>query len=107
MAIIKEELLRDFLKQEDEEDALKAQIKRWLEDPSTTDRTKLSYILAKIEKIDKIQDEIIDKIAERIIKTLIANRDSNRLWKIYEPKGGYYKAAMRKPMETPLFRGGR
>ncbi|MBB6061911.1 transcriptional regulator of heat shock response [Thermosipho japonicus] len=100
MTVIKNELLKEFLQQEDEEDVLKETIKSWLEDPTTTDRTKLRYILSKIEKIDKIQDQIIEKITEKIVRTLLMNREANGLWKQYEPKGGYYtrKAACRMPL---------
>lgn len=99
MTVIKDELLKEFLQQEDEEDALKETIKSWLEDPTTTDRTKLRYILSKIEEIDKIQDQIIEKITERIVKTLLNNQMANGLWKAYEPKGNYYKkAAFRAPL---------
>jgi uncharacterized NAD-dependent epimerase/dehydratase family protein len=98
MAIVKDELLREFDKWEVVEDELKEQIKRWMDEYPEA-YSLLKWILYKIEEIDKHQDEIIEKVIERVIKTLLNNQMANGLWKAYEPKGNYYKkAAFRAPL---------
>ena len=95
------ELLGIHHRWEEREDALKKRIKDWLEDPATKDREKLEYILKEILEIDKVQDEILEKILLRLIHMFEINRESNRLWKQYDVQGRY--GMPKRAFYAPLF----
>jgi len=99
MSVVQELLLREYQKGEKEEDELMSQIKCWMDKyPEASDL--LERIFSKIKAIDQAQDKIITAITQRAYETLLKNRESNTLWKQYEPKGRYYVRAH----EMPLFR---
>jgi len=106
MSVVQELLLREYQKGEKEEDELMSQIKCWMDKyPEASDLlerifSKIKAIDQKIKAIDQAQDKIITAITQRAYETLLKNRESNTLWKQYEPKGRYYVRAH----EMPLFR---
>jgi len=99
MSVVQELLLREYQKGEKEEDELMSQIKCWM-DKYPEASGLLERIFSKIKAIDQAQDKIITAITQRAYETLLKNRESNTLWKQYEPKGRYYVRAH----EMPLFR---
>ena len=103
MMIIRNELLGEFERWERNEDKVKEELKHWVDQHPGED-TFVKWVCDTIEAVDKAQDEIVNKIVWKVYQTLINNRDSNKLWKAYEPKGNYYH----RNHKMPLFeRGGK
>lgn len=92
-----------FERWERNEDKVKEELKHWVDQHPGED-TFVKWVCDTIEAVDKAQDEIVNKIVWKVYQTLINNRDSNKLWKAYEPKGNYYH----RNHKMPLFeRGGK